>query len=122
MTWRGPRKSGKDPLLPVQATTNGTGNTGSGCACRVLYVAERSIMTGPNIINGRQNLRSLVVGHRVSRYHAKLADWSPDMINSIGNSQPECRECSNLSGARLGRQVQRSSRRVRIGLDDSARW
>lgn len=63
---------------------------------RYLSVAGRRI----------QNPRHLVVGHKVSRYEAKRKGWTEAMINDISNTQPECVDCSNRSGARLGKQVQ----------------
>ena len=65
-----------------------------------------------------------MVGHKVSRYHAKRMGWPEAAINSVSNTQPECRECSNRSGARLGQQVQRAKAKIilKIGLDDSHRW
>jgi hypothetical protein len=124
MTWRGPKSPGKDPLLARSAHYKRNRQHWQRLRLPCAVCGRAIDYDGPNIINGRQNLRALVVGHRVSRYHAKLAGWSPDMINSIGNSQPECRECSNRSGARLGRQVQRANAKIKlkIGLDDSHRW
>jgi hypothetical protein len=52
----------------------------------------------PRTINGRQNPRSLVVGHIISRYQAKLMGLSPTQINALSNTQPECQSCSNKTG------------------------
>jgi hypothetical protein len=54
----------------------------------------------------RQNPAYLVVGHKVSRYRARQLGWTEAQINARSNQQPECQDCSNKSGARLGRQVQ----------------
>jgi hypothetical protein len=122
IAWRGPRKSGKDPLLARAAHYKR--NRAHWQRLRLpCAVCHRGIdYDGPNIINGRQNPRALVVGHIVSRYWAKRMGMSEVQINALSNTRPECRECSNRSGARLGRQVQQASRRVRTGLTDSHRW
>ena len=125
MAWRGPKKQAKDPLLArashYKRNRKHWQRLGLPCA-----VCGRLIdYTGPNLINGRQNPRALVVGHIVSRYHAKLMGWSEAMINSLQNSQPECRRCSNRSGAQLGRQVQQAKAKVRVGArsaSDASRW
>ena len=54
----------------------------------------------------RLNKRALVVGHIVSRHPARQLGWSEAMINDLSNTQPECQDCSNRSGARLGRRIQ----------------
>jgi hypothetical protein len=77
---------------------------------------------GPRYINGKQNPRTLVVGHIVSRYTAKRLGWSEVQINALSNTQPECQACSNKSGARLGRQVQRANAKIRVGRSDRDRW
>ena len=122
MTWRGPRKSGKDPLLAKAAHYKR--NRDHFIRLRLpCAVCHRPIdYDGPRYINGKQNPRALVVGHIVSRYMAKRLGWTEAQINALSNSQPECQACSNRTGAQLGQKVQRASRRVRIGLDDSARW
>jgi hypothetical protein len=88
-------------------------------------VCSRAIdYDGPNLIGGRQNPRALVVGHRVSRFAAKRAGWSEAMINSTANTQPECRACSNRTGAQLGRKVQqaKAKAKVRLSVSDASRW
>ncbi|HLM22594.1 MAG TPA: hypothetical protein VK390_13860 [Propionibacteriaceae bacterium] len=54
-----------------------------------------------------QGPRSLVVGHIISRAEAKELGWPDAMTNSVANTQPECRTCSNSSGARAGGQGKR---------------
>jgi hypothetical protein len=124
MTWRGPKSSGKDPLLA--RASHYRRNRAHWQRLRLpCAVCGRAIdYDGPNIINGRQNLRALVVGHKVSRYHAKRMGWPEAAINSVSNTQPECRACSNRSGARLGRMVQRANAKgmVRVGATDAHRW
>jgi hypothetical protein len=62
---------------------------------------------GPRYLPGRRlNPRYLVVGHIVSRHRARLLGWSEAQVNALSNTQPECQDCSNRSGARLGRQLQ----------------
>jgi hypothetical protein len=72
--------------------------------------------------NGRQNPRYLVVGHIVSVADAQRLGWTDQQINSLANSQPECLDCSNRSGAKAGQRAQRAKVKVRVGLDDRARW
>jgi hypothetical protein len=124
MTWRGPRKTAKDPLLA--RASHYKRNRQHWQRLRLpCAVCHRPIdYDGPNIINGRQNLLALVVGHKVSRYHAKRMGWPEAAINSVSNTQPECRACSNRSGARLGRMVQRANAKgmVRVGATDAHRW
>ena len=50
--------------------------------------------------------RSLVVGHIVSRREARSLGWPESAINSLSNTQPEHVDCSNKSGAALGRRLQ----------------
>jgi hypothetical protein len=62
---------------------------------------------GPTYLPGRKlNPRSLVVGHIVSRHRARELGWPEAAIHALSNTQPECRRCSNRSGAKLGRQIQ----------------
>jgi hypothetical protein len=119
--WRGPRVGGKDPLL---GTTAHRRNRKHWQRLRLpCVVCHRAIdYDGPTVINGRVNPRSLVVGHRVSRYEAKRAGWTEAMINSLSNSQPECRACSNRTGAQLGFKVQQANAKVRTGRTDRDRW
>jgi hypothetical protein len=123
MVWRG-RKSPKDPLLARASHYKRNRQYWQRLRLPCAVCGQAIDYDGPNLIGGRQNLRSLVVGHRVSRYHAKLMGWPESRINSISNTQPECRACSNKSGAQLGRQVQRANAKVRIGfsLTDRGRW
>ena len=122
MAWRGPKSSGKDPLLARSAHYKRNRQHWQRLRLPCAVCGRPIDYDGPNLIDGRQNLRALVVGHIVSRHHAKLAGWSPVQINSIGNSQPECRACSNRSGARLGRMVQRANQRVKPYASDAHRW
>jgi hypothetical protein len=55
---------------------------------------------------GKQNPRSFVLGHRVSRREARARGWTAAQMNDPVNLQPECRSCSNRSGAQLGRSLQ----------------
>jgi hypothetical protein len=55
---------------------------------------------------GKQSPRSFVLGHRVSRREARALGWTIAQMNSLGNLQPECRSCSNKSGAKLARSLQ----------------
>lgn len=122
MTWRGPRKSGKDPLL-ARASHYKRNRLYWQRLRLPCAVCGRAIdYDGPSTTNGRQNPRALVVGHKTSRYLAKRLGWSEAMINSVSNTQPECRACSNRIGARLGRQVQRANAMVRFGATDAHRW
>ena len=124
MTWRGPRKSGKDPLLARASHYKRNRQHWQRLRLPCAVCGTAIDYDGPNLIDGRQNRRSLVVGHIVSRYLAKRMGMSEAQINALSNTQPECRECSNRSGARLGRQVQRANAKIKlkIGLDDSHRW
>ena len=69
-----------------------------------------------------------VAGHIVSRRNAKLLGWPEAQTNSLANLRPECRSCSNRSGAREGQQAQRAKVKRRQGkvvygfADDSHRW
>jgi hypothetical protein len=122
MVWRGPKSAGKDPLLARASHYKRNRQYWQRLRLPCAVCGRAIDYDGPRYIGGRQNPRALVVGHIVSRYHAKRLGWTEQQINSISNTQPECQSCSNRTGARLGAQVQRASRRVRIGLDDSARW
>jgi hypothetical protein len=122
MTWRGPRKSGKDPLLAKAAHYKR--NRDHFIRLRLpCAVCHRPIdYGGPRYINGKQNPRALVVGHIVARYWAKQMGWTDAQINSLQNVQPECQSCSNRTGAKLGSMVQRTKQRVRVGRTDRDRW
>jgi hypothetical protein len=68
---------------------------------------------------------SFVAGHIVSRRKAKLLGWTEDMINARSNLQPECRSCSNKTGAREGQQAQRAKLKrtnIMYPFNDSHRW
>jgi hypothetical protein len=122
VAWRGPKSVGKDPLLARAShyKRNRKHWQRLGLPCSICH---RPIdYTGPNLVNGRQNPRTLVVGHIVSRYHAKRLGWTEAMINSVSNTRPECRACSNRTGAQLGQRVQRANAKVRVGLSDRDRW
>ena len=69
-----------------------------------------------------------VAGH-ISRRKARLLGWLPEQINALVNLRPECRSCSNRTGAREGQQARQAKlRRTQqdktiYGLaDDSHRW
>jgi 5-methylcytosine-specific restriction endonuclease McrA len=124
MAWRGPKSSGKDPLLARASHYKRNRKHWQRLRLPCAVCGRPIDYDGPNLINGRQNLKALVVGHRVSRYHAKLMGWPESRVNSLQNSQPECRSCSNKSGAQLGRQVQRANAKakVRLSASDASRW
>ena len=56
----------------------------------------------------RLNPRYLVVGHIVSRRQARLLGWPEQRINARANTQPECQDCSNRSGAAESNHARRS--------------
>ena len=68
-----------------------------------------------------------VAGHIVSRRKARLLGWLPEQINALANLRPECRSCSNRSGAREGQQARQAKLRLAqqgksIYRDDAHRW
>jgi hypothetical protein len=82
---------------------------------------------GPHtyVVSGRRktNKRSLVVGHIVSRHKARKLGWAESAVNSLLNTRPECMECSNRGGGKLGRRIQGGVRAVRKPTRGSApRW
>jgi hypothetical protein len=116
MTWRGPRKP-RDPLLDTP-----------------LFRANRATLKRlrlPCAICGRAidytKPNAFVAGHIVSRRKAKLLGWTAAQINALTNLRPECRPCSNKSGAREGQQAQRAKLKqtrqatVSRGLEDPRR-
>jgi len=119
--WRNVRATGKDPLLGTAAHRRNRKHWQRlrlPCAVR-----GRAIdYDGPNLINGRQNPRALVVGHIISRYEAMRMGWPESRINSLANTRPECRACSNKSGAQLGFKVQQANAKVKTGRTDRDRW
>jgi hypothetical protein len=124
VTWRGPKSAGKDPLLARASHYKRNRQYWQHLRLPCAMCGHPIDYDGPNIIGGRQNPRALVVGHVVSRYHAKRMGWSEAMINSVSNTRPECRACSNRSGAQLGRQVQRANAKakIRVSASDAHRW
>jgi len=58
---------------------------------------------------GRVNPHYLAIGHHVSIAVAMSHGWTDDMINSIANTQPEHKRCSDVSGARSGNARQRAT-------------
>jgi 5-methylcytosine-specific restriction endonuclease McrA len=124
MTWRGPRESGKDPLLARSSHYKRNRKHWQRLRLPCAVCGRPIDYDGPRYVNGRQNGRALVVGHIVSRYHAKRLGWTEAMINSISNSQPECQRCSNRTGAQLGQRVQHANAkiRVKVGASDRDRW
>lgn len=127
MTWRGPRTT-TDPLLATQAWRTTIRNHWKRLQLPCARCGRAIDYTGPRyylLPNGKRKLnpRYLVVGHRVSRHHARIMGWTDEQINDINNTQPECLACSNRSGAQLGGKVQRLMRaRNTVGMDDSRRW
>jgi hypothetical protein len=124
MAWRGPKSAGKDPLLAKSAHYRRNRKHWQRLRLPCAVCGRAIDYTGSNVVNGKQNLRALVVGHRVSRYHAKRMGWTEAQINSLQNSQPECRQCSNRSGAQLGRAVQqaKAKAKLRFSASDASRW
>ena len=118
MTWRGP-STPRDPLLDTP-----------------LYRRNRAILKAmrlPCALCGRTDMYSMpgqfVAGHIVSRRKAKLLGYTEAQTNALSNLRPECRSCSNRSGAREGQQARQAKlRRTQqdktiYGLaDDSHRW
>jgi hypothetical protein len=85
--------------------------------------------TGGRFIPGtrRVNPRSLVVGHIVGRDEARRLGWSNAQINALSNTQPECADCSNKSGAIYGNRLRSARLRSvpveqRPALDQSREW
>lgn len=73
----------------------------------------------------RVNPWSLVVGHVVGRDKARRLGWSDAQINAISNTQPECKACSDSSGARYGNRLRGamlSVVRQRPATDTSRDW
>jgi hypothetical protein len=98
MTWRGPRKSGKDPLLAKAAHYKR--NRAHFIRLRLpCAVCHRPIdYDGPRYINGKQNPRALVVGHIVARYWAKQMGWTDAQTT-------HCRTCSPNASHALTEQA-----------------
>lgn len=127
MTWRGPRTQ-SDPLLHTQwwrvTVRNHFKRLRLPCAvCRgpIDYDGPAFFV----LANGkrRQNPRSLVIGHIVSRYEAKRRGWSEQQINALANCRQECRRCSNRSGAQQGQRVRSKRQAVRTVVpSESRRW
>ena len=124
MAWRGPRESGKDPLLARASHYKRNRKHWQRLRLPCAVCGRAIDYDGPRYVGGRQNRRALVVGHKVSRYHAKRLGWTEAMINATANTQPECQSCSNRTGAQLGRQVQRAKAKVKVkvGASDRDRW
>ena len=61
---------------------------------------------------------SLDVGHIVPRDEAKARGWTRAMINSVANTQPECRTCSRSAGAAYGNHKRGRSRPRPIEADE----
>lgn len=68
------------------------------CGKAIDYDGPRYLPTPPGRPR-RVNPRSLAVGHKVSRRRAKLLGWTAQQVNALSNTQPECVDCSNRSGA-----------------------
>jgi len=125
--WRGPRTA-RDPLLVTAthrsnraywlALAKTAGLRCALCGCAIAWRKEYH-----RLPNGKENGNYLVVGHIISRYAAKQMRWTEAQINALSNSRPECKRCSNKTGAQLGRQLQHRKRnRTRIDLDTSREW
>jgi len=88
------------------------------CGCAIDY-------DGPQYLaDGTQNPRYLVVGHIVDRAQARLLGWSLERQNDLSNTQPECRKCSNDSGAQLAVQTRQKTARntAPIAAPEASRW
>lgn len=122
MTWRGPRTP-RDPLLTTRAWRNDREHWQrlrlpcARCGRPIDYDGPRYLT-----INGkrRQNPCYLVIGHIVDRWEARRRGWTEQQINARANQQPECQNCSNTSGARLGQRIQAS--KTKKPSNDRARW
>lgn len=57
--------------------------------------------------------KALIVGHIVSRARARALGWTPEQINALSNTQPECTTCSARSGARDTNRIRRQGRQAR---------
>lgn len=113
MAWR----STKDPLLTTP-----------------LYRRNRALLKRlrlPCAVCGRpiayDRPGQFVAGHIVARHKAKRLGWTKQLINSLSNLRPECKQCSHRTGAREGNQAKRAMRqRATTGiisqLDDHERW
>jgi hypothetical protein len=127
MVWRRSR-TGSDPLLTnhhwrvtIRKHWQVLRLPCARCHRAIDYDGLRYLITtrGRRILNPRY----LVVGHIVDRYQAKRLGWTEQQINAITNTQPECQDCSNRSGARLGQRVQRQRTKINNAvLDNSRRW
>jgi len=109
MTWRGPRKP-RDPLLDTPLYRKNR--------------AQPKRLRLPCAICGRiinyTQSGAFVAGHIVSRRKAKQLGWTPAQINALTNLRPECRSCSNKTGAREGQQAQRAKLKQAKRLDSLA--
>lgn len=76
------------------------------CGCTIDYDTPTS---GP---------RSLDVGHIVGRDQARAMGWPRERINSITNTQPECRTCSRSSGASYGNAKRFGARPAPVEADE----
>jgi hypothetical protein len=80
---------------------------------------------GPQYLpDGSRNPRYLVVGHIVSRSKARELGWTAEQINDLSNTQPECLDCSNRSGALEGQEVRTKGGRpaVRLMAPEASHW
>jgi hypothetical protein len=117
VTWRGPRTP-KDPLLNTpQFRTNRAALKRLRLPCAI---CGRAI--------AYDQPHAFVAGHIVSRRKAKLLGWTASQINALSNLRPECKPCSNKTGAREGQQAQRAKlkgtaqvKNVRV-FDTSREW
>ena len=125
MTWRGPRTTHS----PIYADPQHKRNRAHWQRLRIPHCARcgRWIdYDGPQYLldsYGRrhQNLRRLVAGHIVSVRKALQLGWTIAQINALTNSQPECQQCSNSSGAREGQRAQRTKQRRRKTMINASR-
>jgi hypothetical protein len=138
MTWRGPRTT-RDPLLTTSQWRKNREHWKklrlpcSRCGKAIDYDGPRYFAASPalcrhyrctkRVSHQHLNPRYLVVGHKVARFNARDMGWGEDRINALVQTWPECQDCSNRSGAKLGQKVQ--SQRMatrRVILDESRRW
>jgi hypothetical protein len=124
MAWRGPRTA-NDPLLTNHHWRVTVRNHWKRLRLPCARCHRPIAYDAPRYLGGRRrvNPRALVVGHIVDRYAAKRMGWTDEQINALTNTQPECVDCSNKSGARLGQKVQRARQaQQQPPTNTSRRW
>jgi hypothetical protein len=108
MTWHGPATR-HDPILSTQTWRTIRRHWQqrrlpcARCHQPIDYDGPRYLTTNDG--SRRLNPRALAVGHKIDRHTARQLGWTIQQINAITNTQPECQDCSNRSGARLGAKI-----------------